>query len=754
MPLYTTAPLNFEGSTSVRKMSTPTPYLSPNSPSSRTDISYNDFGSTPFGSLGDRDDAFMPGDRWDDSHSMERQPVSLLTAMLQQQLQVDAVEEKEKLIPIPGLGPQISGPRPILIPTTSTSTSPQQTGTSILKPSGSITSPVLGSEATLESSPKLARKSCLSFAVVPSAPVRQTLEQVISEDDKEHDGDKTVMPGSVGTQDEVKHAVYLEPSASTTLKETYEIEEEDDDQGEDEEDEDNSEGYESAEMDESYDQEVSEGNPTPLSGDSQILDDRSLDGSSDAETNASGYEEDEEEDSTEETECYFLRTFGKSPRVRKTREGESEIKVVSPRGRRGLFFSRKGKLVMQERDTLQPSSHGKTPSLHVALEDDDVDGEIVSSSYAFARPTNYRRRRPVSDVTDDIVGGSASSLILPSASFRAQAEDSQVERGKGQVQIQHALLPRGRMQKAKSGTESCTRHCSPPPRTRSKVMRSASEMMGKSMIPPAGSSPSAVRLKFKRGVSDSPRKRRTGEILALGRKSIQEDDVNTHAATEVDLPKKDEVLSTSTVACKLSALRGWRSDDAFFAYPIKREIELGSTPTRTSRCLTPLSPIKIRQTSRGDYESDTAGFSTTSGIHGAIQAIRRPSSVKPFLNGESSVDSPIAIPDDDRAMRTCENAVDMTPAMGTTQIDSTPISEMLVQLSKSQVWPDVGQDERDGGRKQPGYQTEDPVQQLNRSREVQVETRHEQGRRVSQPEITVVGRSKPIQCPAPRRERQ
>jgi hypothetical protein len=119
--------------------------------------------------------------------------------------------------------------------------------------------------------------------------------------------------------------------------------------------------------------------------------------------------------------------------------------------------------------------------------------------YAFARPTNYRRRRPISEVHEEIIGGSASSLISPGSFVRIGGQEGQaeVERGRGAVQIQHALPPRphNAVAAGKSGNDSCTRHRSPPPRARTKpaqLGRSASERSNWN-VPPAGQSPSAGR---------------------------------------------------------------------------------------------------------------------------------------------------------------------------------------------------------------------------------------------------------------------
>lgn len=376
----------------------------------------------------------------------------------------------------------------------------------------------------------------------------------------------------------------------------------------------------------------------------------------------------------------------------------------------------------------------------------EVDVEDVSETpadarrhhrYAFARPTNYRRRRPISEVHEEIIGGSASSLISPGSFVRIGGQEGQaeVERGRGAVQIQHALPPRthNAVAAGKSGNDSCTRHRSPPPRARTKpaqLGRSASERSNWN-VPPAGQSPSAGRLKIKRGVSDSPRKRRAKEVgygtdvLALGQRSRRADNDSIveedPSAMSAALTGTENETTTGphpgpSALAKLSALRGWRSDDAVFAVPtVKREppvkprldaqqMRQPQPPRR--RPGPPPSPLRPTRTmtsassSRNESacESDQTGFSGTIGtggghrsasermVNGMISVLRRASgSVQPFfktegtgmsMGGGREVSSPIS-PDanvnsgsmslglDTASLpRPCEVAIDMTPALG------------------------------------------------------------------------------------------
>lgn len=357
--------------------------------------------------------------------------------------------------------------------------------------------------------------------------------------------------------------------------------------------------------------------------------------------------------------------------------------------------------------------------------------------YAFARPTNYRRRRPVSEVHEEIIGGSASSLISPGSFVRIGGQEGQaeVERGRGAVQIQHALPPRthNAVAAGKSGNDSCTRHRSPPPRARTKpaqLGRSASERSNWN-VPPAGQSPSAGRLKIKRGVSDSPRKRRAKEVgygtdvLALGQRSRRADN---DSIVEEDPSAMSAVLTgteneTTTgphpgpsALAKLSALRGWRSDDAVFAVPtVKREPPIKPrleaqqvhqpqpprrrpgpppSPLRPTRTMTSASSSRNESACESDQTGLSGAIGTGGGhrsasermVNGMISVLRRASgSVQPFfktegtgmsMGGGREVSSPIS-PDanvnsgsmslglDTASLpRPCEVAIDMTPALG------------------------------------------------------------------------------------------
>jgi hypothetical protein len=148
----------------------------------------------------------------------------------------------------------------------------------------------------------------------------------------------------------------------------------------DDEEEDEDEDLSNNPREDSYDANLSE-QPTPMSevvdsmsetdGDEEEEDDDD-NGEDDLELNvngtASGYEEDSEagfssDDSAVQRKAIrsgLMKTLGRSPRPTKFRSRETQVikeeddgkgtRFVSPRGRRGLYHVRRGKLVMEERD--------------------------------------------------------------------------------------------------------------------------------------------------------------------------------------------------------------------------------------------------------------------------------------------------------------------------------------------------------------------------------------------------------------------
>lgn len=98
------------------------------------------------------------------------------------------------------------------------------------------------------------------------------------------------------------------------------------------------------------------------------------------------------------------------------------------------------------------------------------------------------------------------------------------------------------------------------------------------IAPPAGLSPSAGRLKLKRGVSDPPRQRRRSqpEAAVFGLKSRHSNPTSAQSSRPNTAETLSDARSTSTRVTgahepvKLSSLRGWRSDDAIFAVPTVR----------------------------------------------------------------------------------------------------------------------------------------------------------------------------------------
>ncbi|KAJ9104676.1 hypothetical protein QFC21_002174 [Naganishia friedmannii] len=245
--------------------------------------------------------------------------------------------------------------------------------------------------------------------------------------------------------------------------------------------------------------------------------------------------------------------------------------------------------------------------------------------FAFARPTNYRRRRPASVVSND--GGLASpgsspfvagaGTIVPAAAstsfVKIDPHERVVHRGHGAVQIVDAIPPSpqsrgtttaggggayadGRPRQKPKRANTLTRHCSPPPAPAGHT--TALPPTSNSTIPrapPAELSPSAIRMQVRRGVSDSPSKkklraRQQGMNLfgpnstALVRAALMTDDDDEEGHANL-APRETAMVVTATTTedeaglearrtpgsrTELTATRGWRSDDALFAVPTVR----------------------------------------------------------------------------------------------------------------------------------------------------------------------------------------
>jgi hypothetical protein len=349
------------------------------------------------------------------------------------------------------------------------------------------------------------------------------------------------------------------------------------------------------------------------------------------------------------------------------------------------------------------------------------------------------------------------------------------------------------------------------------------------MVPPAGQSPSAGRLKIKRGVSDSPRKRRARElgygtdVLALGKRSRRADNdaivEEDPSAVSTAMTATENEMTTTTGAhlgpsalAKLSALRGWRSDDAVFAVPtVKREVAVKSRldaqqqqqssqqlPSRR-RPGPPPSPLRPTRTmtsassSRNESacESDQTGLSGAVGtgghrsasermVNGMISVLRRASgTVQPFFKTEGGreVNSPISPDvatgassqggmslglDTASSPRPCQVAIDMTPALGIKPgRSSAPAQQVLHQTLNSRSsspWsPLLSSDEQQAqhasGHARPEHAPEYTYRHAESTSGYMTEpvkvSFADPGRRGSQPEVRVT--SRPIQCPLPKR---
>jgi len=131
---------------------------------------------------------------------------------------------------------------------------------------------------------------------------------------------------------------------------------------------------EDQEDDDEDDEEEEEGEDDEEESEEDDDDDDDVENDANVNGTASGYEEDSEAGTSSEDDIDFtkrqagfragmIKTLGRSPRPNKFRgsqgrlekmqdDGEDvkETKFTSPRGRRGMYQVRRGKLVMQERE--------------------------------------------------------------------------------------------------------------------------------------------------------------------------------------------------------------------------------------------------------------------------------------------------------------------------------------------------------------------------------------------------------------------
>ncbi|RSH91982.1 hypothetical protein EHS25_009353 [Saitozyma podzolica] len=200
-----------------------------------------------------------------------------------------------------------------------------------------------------------------------------------------------------------------------------------------------------------------------------------------------------------------------------------------------------------------------------------------NGNFAFARPTNWRRRgaRRQRDGSPSASPPPAPAVLPPPA-----------RRGRGHIRVVDDPSHSG-----KEGKKGCSRHCSPPPaRSRSNSIRGP---------PPPGSSPSARNLKEKHQqlhpqphakkscsgrLSDAgPRDGRAGSpmpprVLDLESELDEEDD-DEDEATEPTLPAIATAASSRSLSASPARPRGgWRSDDSIFHGPNSQQTRgIGST---------------------------------------------------------------------------------------------------------------------------------------------------------------------------------
>ncbi|GHJ84524.1 hypothetical protein NliqN6_0926 [Naganishia liquefaciens] len=527
--------------------------------------------------------------------------------------------------------------------------------------------------------PPLVRKTSLKFAIAPP-PTHLTAPLYSSASATE-----PPYPGSRRSSLESGPNVAVEADQVDGLAERLigDIEEDDEEQVEDDEDQDD-EDQDDEDHDEDDDDDDDDGEynddsiSNPDHEDAQDEDDEDEDRYS--STNWSGYEEDSEAGLSDE-ELAIKETL-----------------IVSPGPRRKLA----------SRDALAEDVEGSTAFASDRAALATHISSIASPqnpSFAFARPTNYRRRRPASLASDGGagtgVGGSISSLLaVGGASFVKIDPAERIHRGRGAVQILDPI-PQGARTRRNTGTETdtCTRHCSPPPamdrsRSSSRGIPPAVSGIGHVMKPPrADLSPSAIRMQARRGNGD-PRKRKQRDTVAQLNLFGPSGRVARALTTDDDLGDRrlDTTEDEFALGARRELTRGWRSDDALFAVPMVRRY-----PTAVAQYLPPdtgsgknsvISVVKYPATSSVPPSDMEQLEAFSDGLVNPQQAIRRASdkivsrrvstcSAQPINNGLLSPTEPIIA--HFGASVPCPPAVDDTPALasGTSFCPSTPVDQIL-----------------------------------------------------------------------------
>lgn len=183
----------------------------------------------------------------------------------------------------------------------------------------------------------------------------------------------------------------------------------------------------------------------------------------------------------------------------------------------------------------------------------DLPGDMSKRKFAFARPTNYfRGRRPS---RDDMSPGTTPP---PAPSFFPPPN----RRGRGHVRVAD---PAPTLSVDKAEKKGCSRHCSPPPSSRS---RSGSKV---EPAPPAIASPSArfMRRPEKLAVAGPSKQRIVGSpmpprVFVTSDEDEDDEDENEEEEDEVEAEDGEEDGERDTPPVVRG---GWRSDDAVFYGP-------------------------------------------------------------------------------------------------------------------------------------------------------------------------------------------
>lgn len=300
----------------------------------------------------------------------------------------------------------------------------------------------------------------------------------------------------------------------------------------------------------------------------------------------------------------------------------------------------------------------------------DLPGDIAKRKFAFARPTNYfRGRRP--SRSDDL-SPATTPPQMPAPSYFPPPN----RRGRGHVRVADPI-PTTLNAVEKVERKGCTRHCSPPPSSRS---RSGSK--GEIGLPPAPlaiASPSARFMKRPEvavAVAGPSKPRIVGSPMPprVFADEEDEDDEEVDEAEEEEEEEAEDIGKGGDTYTPPPPRGGWRSDDSVF-YGLNARVpsraydqpdqKLRPTPVHTNR--------PVFEEESGDDHSVSASMAREASMEGIPQRfssrraseapiLRRPSNASP---PDIRIDSgiPIGRPREVSFSSTVPPALDSTPVL-------------------------------------------------------------------------------------------